>query len=311
MVSSPSPQGRILADVVVSAQPDSLWLEPPASQAEAIASHLRKYLIADRVEMQLASAGSRLTLAGPGAAALLAAKAPGAAIPEAPWGHAGARVAGVEVTLQRTGRLGVPAFTVWVEEQEAAAVWQELLAGGGAMPVGHEALEVVRTEAGIGRFGQDFGPQSFPQETGAENEAVSYTKGCYLGQEVVARIHYRGGVQKSLCGLLLGGGDTAAAANAANAANAAGIAGIASAPSPARRCSSRATRSAPSARSSIRPRSIAPSAWPSCTAAPRHPARAGRWGRAAVSSAKWRRCPSWQAEAAAVTSRRSGPPAQS
>lgn len=226
-----SPQGRILADVVVSAQPDSLWLELPASQAEAIATHLRKYLIADRVEMQPLRR-QPLTLAGPGAAALLAAKAPGAAIPEAPWGHAGARVAGVEVTLQRTGRLGVPAFTVWVEEQEAAAVWQELLAGGGAMPVGHEALEVVRTEAGIGRFGQDFGPQSFPQETGAENEAVSYTKGCYLGQEVVARIHYRGGVQKSLCGLLLGGGDTAAAANAANAANAAGIAGIASAPSP-------------------------------------------------------------------------------
>ncbi|HEX5719529.1 MAG TPA: aminomethyl transferase family protein, partial [Thermoanaerobaculia bacterium] len=50
---------------------------------------------------------------------------------------------------------------------------------------------------GIPRFGRDFGPDNFPQETGIE-EAVSYTKGCYLGQEVVARIHYRGGVQNVL-----------------------------------------------------------------------------------------------------------------
>jgi folate-binding protein YgfZ len=211
-----SPQGRILADVVVSAQPDSLWLELPAGQAEAIATHLRKYLIADRVEMQPLRR-QPLTLAGPRAAAVLAGKMSGAEIPAAPWAHVRARVAGAEVSVQNAGRLGVPAYTVWVEEQEGAAVWRELLAGGEALPVGHEALEVVRTEAGIGRFGQDFGPQSFPQETGAENEAVSYTKGCYLGQEVVARIHYRGGVQKSLCGLLFGGADTAPVGNAANA----------------------------------------------------------------------------------------------
>jgi len=63
---------------------------------------------------------------------------------------------------------------------------------------------VLRVEAGIPRFGQDFGPDNFPQETGDES-AVSYTKGCYLGQEVVARIHYRGGVQKALRRLELDG----------------------------------------------------------------------------------------------------------
>jgi tRNA-modifying protein YgfZ len=199
-----SPQGRILADVVVSAHADRLWLELPAGQQEAIASHLRKYLIADRVEVRPLPLRP-LTLAGPGAAALLAAKAPGAALPAAPWSHAAACIAGVETILQHTGRLGVPAFTVWVGESQAAAVWRELM-DGGAAPVGHEALEQVRTEAGIARFGQDFGPQSFPQETGAEADAVSYTKGCYLGQEVVARIHYRGGVQKTLCGLLFDAG---------------------------------------------------------------------------------------------------------
>ncbi len=83
---------------------------------------------------------------------------------------------------------------------------EHLLEIPGVVPVGFEALEVLRTEAGIARFGRDFGPENFPQETGAEEESVSYTKGCYLGQEVVARIHYRGGVQKTLRGLDFGAG---------------------------------------------------------------------------------------------------------
>jgi folate-binding protein YgfZ len=66
-------------------------------------------------------------------------------------------------------------------------------------------MEILRVEAGIPRFGRDFGPENFPQETGAD-EAVSFTKGCYLGQEVVARIHYRGGVQKALRGLVFAAG---------------------------------------------------------------------------------------------------------
>jgi folate-binding protein YgfZ len=71
-------------------------------------------------------------------------------------------------------------------------------------PVDEEDLEVLRAEAGIPRFGVDFGPENFPKETGLD-AAVSYTKGCYLGQEVVARIHYRGGVQKMMRRLELEG----------------------------------------------------------------------------------------------------------
>jgi folate-binding protein YgfZ len=56
----------------------------------------------------------------------------------------------------------------------------------------------------VPRFGPDFGPDHLPQETGLEARAVSYEKGCYLGQEIVARIHYRGGVNKALRGLDLG-----------------------------------------------------------------------------------------------------------
>jgi folate-binding protein YgfZ len=59
-------------------------------------------------------------------------------------------------------------------------------------------LDALRIDAGIPWFGRDFGPDNFPQETGLEEQAVSYTKGCYLGQEVVARLHYRGQVSRQL-----------------------------------------------------------------------------------------------------------------
>jgi folate-binding protein YgfZ len=210
-----SAQGRILADVVVLAQADRFWLQLPPGRLEPIAEHLRKYLIADRVEMRPLLDVLPLALAGPGAAAVLAGAeiAPGFELPREPWAHARAVVCGVEVAVQRTERLGVPALTLWVPAAQAEPLRERLLTGPGLdgsgelvrpVQVGREALEVVRTEAGLPRFGQDFGPQNFPQETGA-TEAVSFTKGCYLGQEVVARIHYRGGVQKTLCGLVFDG----------------------------------------------------------------------------------------------------------
>jgi folate-binding protein YgfZ len=218
-----SAQGRILADVAVLAHADRFWLELPPGRQEAIAEHLRRYLIADRVEMRPLVDVVPLTLAGPGVAAVLTTDAsgqtaaeevaPGSELPLEPWAHARATVHGIEVVVQRTERLGVPALTLWVPAAQAETLRERLLTWPGGdgdgervrpVPVGREALEVVRTEAGVPRFGQDFGPQNFPQETGAA-EAVSFTKGCYLGQEVVARIHYRGGVQKALCGLVFDG----------------------------------------------------------------------------------------------------------
>jgi folate-binding protein YgfZ len=210
-----SAQGRILADVVVLAHADRFWLELPPGRLEPIAEHLRKYLIADRVEMRPLAGVLPLTLAGPGAEAVLAGVeiAPGFELPREPWAHAWAVMSGVEVAVQRTERLGVQALTLWVPAAQAEPLRERLLtgpAGDGSgervrpVAVSREALEVVRTEAGLPRFGQDFGPQNFPQETAA-TEAVSFTKGCYLGQEVVARIHYRGGVQKTLCSLVFDG----------------------------------------------------------------------------------------------------------
>ena len=191
-------QGRILSDLIVLAHEDRLWLLLPPGQEEPVAKHLRKYVLADRVEVLPLEDMLPISLIGPRAAeALGGAELP----PPGDWRHVRSRIQGTEVALQRSGRLGAAAYTLWVSASIAAHLVEGLLENPTVRPVGFEALEILRTEAGIPRFGRDFGAENFPQETGAE-EAVSYTKGCYLGQEVVARIHYRGGVQKTLRGLV-------------------------------------------------------------------------------------------------------------
>jgi folate-binding protein YgfZ len=205
-----SAQGKILADVAVLALADRLWLELPAGVEDEIAAHLRKYVVTDRVEIRPLPDLVALLVVGPRAKELLADGQP---LPGAVWEHRETRVGDVEARVVRQGRCGVEAFALWVPAAAAGAVGEALLAAAsrrGIAPAGRmapEALERARVEAGIGRFGRDFGPANFPQETGEEREAVSYDKGCYLGQEVVARIHYRGGVQHALRGLLLPGAE--------------------------------------------------------------------------------------------------------
>jgi folate-binding protein YgfZ len=183
-----SPQGRILADAVLQTQEDRLRVEVDRDQVEPIVAHLRKFLLADRVEIRPLDGLTPVAVIGPRAEDLLG-----------------------DLSAERRSLMGAPAWTVWTADPEA-------LAGG--TRVGPEALDILRVEAGIPRFGQDFGPDNFPQETGIE-EAVSYTKGCYLGQEVVARIHYRGGVQNLLRGLVFDG-DAAAGAQILHDGRAAG-----------------------------------------------------------------------------------------
>src|SRR5262245_38954675 len=166
-----NPQGKILSDVVMLAQEDRLWLQLPPGSQEAVASHLRKYILADRVEIRGLEDMLPIALVGPRAGeALGAAELP----PPGDWRHLRAMVHGTEVELQRTGRLGAEAYTLWASASIARHLIARLLEEPAVKAAGFEALEILRTEAGIPRFGRDFGAENFPQETGAE-DAVSYT----------------------------------------------------------------------------------------------------------------------------------------
>jgi folate-binding protein YgfZ len=195
-----SVQGRVLADLVVLALADRLWVELPPGLDGEVAAHLRKYIIADRVELGPLDAARPLALAGPGAADLLERALGFGELPRAPWAHRPGRLGAYPVRAVRRGVAPVAWFDLWAAPGDAEGVGAALR-GAGAVAVGERAVETLRVERGLPRFGAEFGPANFPQETGLEEQAVSYEKGCYLGQEVVARIHYRGGVNKALRGL--------------------------------------------------------------------------------------------------------------
>ena len=90
--------------------------------------------------------------------------------------------------LSATGSLGVDVLGA---PEDVAALWRDAVAAG-ARPIGADAYEIARVEAGVPRFGAEIDAPVLPAETGLVEQAVSFTKGCYVGQEPVARLHYRG-----------------------------------------------------------------------------------------------------------------------
>jgi tRNA-modifying protein YgfZ len=193
-------QGKIQADATLLALDDRIWLELPAGTGAEIRQRLELYALADRVAASSLPGRALLSLAGPRAAAVL--EASGIEPPE-PGRHRSAAFAGLDLRVDHRSPAGVSLITLWAQPEAVGELSAQLVRAGAA-PVGWDAWDALRIERGVPRFGVDFGPDNLPQETGLD-EAVSFTKGCYLGQEVVARIHYRGGVNKILRGLLFEG----------------------------------------------------------------------------------------------------------
>ena len=192
-------QGRVTADVRVAVREDVILLDVDLRARAALVDALEKLLIADDVE--LGAPGTPLALLGmegPGAARLL----PGAAALH-PYAHAPFTVAGVPLHVQRASEVGGPGYVLHVAAAEAPRVWDALVVAG-ARPCGMEALEGRRVEMGIPRIGLDMDGSTLALEVPVD-AALSATKGCYLGQEVVARGTARGHVNRRLVGLRLDG----------------------------------------------------------------------------------------------------------
>src|SRR6185295_8756656 len=107
------------------------------------------------------------------------------------------------VTVVRATHTSEDGFDLIVPGQQAPELWQTLVRAG-STPVGFAALDILRTEAGVPRYGVDMNETNVVSETNLD-EAVSFTKGCYIGQEIIARIKYRGHVAKKLRGILFDG----------------------------------------------------------------------------------------------------------
>lgn len=200
-------RGKVQADVTVLAFEDRFRLELPPGRGETLRSHLEKYVLADRVTVEPLTSEVPLAVVGPRAVEVLEALGV-SGLPAEEGRHAEVQVFGVPARAVLQPLYTLLAVSLWVPAGRIDEVAGRLYKEGeehGLVPAGREALETVRVERGAPRFGADFGPDHFPQETGLEELAVSYTKGCFLGQEVVARIHYRGGVNRHLRALVFEG----------------------------------------------------------------------------------------------------------
>lgn len=197
-------KGRILADLAVLAQPDAVWVDCPRERAGVLRQTFDRHIIADDVAVEEATDRfARCLVMGPGAPALMATLVGSAADVLPPWHHAEVRIGGAAATLVATRWLGTPGFDLLLPAQAAGAAWAALRQAG-AVPVGLAALEPLRIEAGWAWCGVDFDESHLLLEA-LTPDHVSFTKGCYLGQEVVIRIQHQGHLNRRLCGLWLDG----------------------------------------------------------------------------------------------------------
>jgi folate-binding protein YgfZ len=196
-------KGRILADLAVFGLDEAVWVDLPRQRAAAVRETFEAHIIADDVAVE--EAGDRLAhlaLIGPQAGPFLAALL-GALPALRPWHHTAIRIEGVAATLITGGRPALPGWELFVPAEAADSLWSALR-GRGAAPIGSAALETLRLESGWPWYGVDFGEEHLLFEA-LGPEHVSFTKGCYLGQEVVVRIEHQGHLNKRLCGLTLDG----------------------------------------------------------------------------------------------------------
>jgi folate-binding protein YgfZ len=187
-------QGRILGDATIHRFSDHLLLETDRSQLAALIAHLDHFIIMDDVELQpLDATTTAIGVAGPAAESVLAQL--GLPIPQenaltaSKWQTS-------DITIAHAHSPVVPRFEIWLETAVAHALWTALTAAG-AVPSGCAALESLRILEGTPLYGVDIRDRHLPQET-AQSRALNFSKGCYLGQEIVERIRSRATVHRTL-----------------------------------------------------------------------------------------------------------------
>jgi folate-binding protein YgfZ len=193
-------QGRILADANVLCHSGALLLDTEPEAREFLLGHIDRYIIADDVALEDATAATAAVgLEGPKAEAALAAA--GAPAPEAGCAH----VAWGDRLVVRASTTGMPGFAILTAPQDREALLRTLEAAG-AVAATPAAARTVRIEAGKPRYGEDITDRFLPHETQLLH-AVHFTKGCYLGQEIVERVRSRGGVHRFLVRMELEAGE--------------------------------------------------------------------------------------------------------
>jgi folate-binding protein YgfZ len=198
-------KGKIIADVRVFVEESSVLVDAPARAAAGWAAMVKKYVnprLAPHVDesarlrdIGIFGASARHVVAavtGVQSSALTAL---------APYAHVTVQLDDARVLVASVPELGIEGFELIVPAEAFDALWRRAI-DAGASPAGLEAWEIARVEAGRPEWGLDIDDSTIPQEANFDElHAISYTKGCYVGQETVARVHFRGHVNRHLRGV--------------------------------------------------------------------------------------------------------------
>ena len=182
-----TPQGRMLSDLHVLESGDMMLLDVPAAEVGAVATRLEQFHFTEDVQIAALPSLRAIWIHGPAASRTIGEGY------DAWMQYQNARIelAGVPVVIARIDQLAVPGFVIYADAQHQDEV-TAALASAGALHATPASLEAMRLEAAYPIFGVDMTTDTIPLEAGIEDRAISMTKGCYVGQEVIIRVLHRG-----------------------------------------------------------------------------------------------------------------------
>lgn len=200
-----SAKGRVVADLRIFANHGSYLVDTSARAWPGFQSMVKKYVNPRISRYRDDSHAVRdLGIFGTAARRIVGAVAgvhPDTLATLGAYDHAPATVGGTSITIARSPDIGVEGYELFVPFEAFGRLWEAAVSEG-ATPAGLAAWDIARVEAGRPEWGVDIDDTTIPQEANFDDfDAISYTKGCYIGQEVVARVHFRGHVNRHLRGL--------------------------------------------------------------------------------------------------------------
>jgi len=204
-------QGRLISDMHVYELGDAILVSLPGDVKELVLAKLDQFIFTEDVQLgDVTATFAQVAIIGPEASATIAAVigADAAAALAAMPDHGNARIRwdGAPVIVARIDDAGEPGFDLFVETARVDAL-KNALVGAGAAALDADTADAIRIESGIPLFRRDMDEDTIPLEAGIEPRAISFTKGCYVGQEVIIRVMHRGHgrVARKLVGLSIDG----------------------------------------------------------------------------------------------------------
>ncbi|WP_157439878.1 CAF17-like 4Fe-4S cluster assembly/insertion protein YgfZ [Terracidiphilus gabretensis] len=192
-------QGRIQGDLMAWRSDDELEIEIAADQYNKLLTHFDRFIIMDDVELVPVEGVTAIGLTGPKAAEILTKI--GVTPLAEPLTQIQAQAGGLSLIVRRNYGALADHYTLWVAEDDAQKLWHALITAG-AQPTGITSLDAFRIAEGIPVYGIDIAERDLPQEAVSQQtgqlHALHFSKGCYLGQEIVERIRSRGNVHRHL-----------------------------------------------------------------------------------------------------------------